>query len=271
MTDGEFTRFQRLIHQEIGIHVSEAKRALLVSRLTRHLRRLELETFEAYFQVATASPDETQLFIDSICTNETRFFREPRQFELMRDVCIPAWRRAADEGLRARTIRIWSAGCSTGDEPYSLAMLLGDLLPAHEGWDVKIIATDVSSKALAVAREGVWPIGRSKDIPFDYLRRFMLQGVRSRSGVIKAGPEIRELITFGSLNLAGEHFPVAMNLDAVFCRNVMIYLENQVRATVVQRLFQHLASGGYLFLGHAETLNGIHPAAKAGIPNTYVK
>lgn len=272
MTDAEFARFRLLIERETGIHMSDAKRALLVSRFGRQLRRLGLETYSQYYDIVTSgSVEEKQTFIDTICTNETRFFREPRQFEFLRNECIPRWRHEADASQRSRHLRIWSAACSTGEEPYSLAMVLTDLLPATEGWDVRIIATDLSTRALEAARTGMWPISRSKDIAHEYLHRFMLRGVKGRNGTMTAGPEIRTPITFGQLNLASEYSDLGMRFDAIFCRNVLIYFDLQGRADVVRRLLHHLVPGGYLFLGHAETLNGMEGVPRSAVPNVYVK
>jgi chemotaxis protein methyltransferase CheR len=271
MTDAEFGRFRLLIERETGIHVSDAKYALLVSRLGRQLRRLGLESYDQYYEAVTSeSGNEKQIFIDAVCTNETSFFREPRQFEFLRNECIPLWRHQADTGRRPKQLRFWSAACSTGEEPYSLAMVFSDLLPVSDGWDVKIVATDLSARALDAARTGVWTISRSKDIPHEYLRRFMLRGVRERSGTMSAGPELRALITFGRLNLASDSDDLAMRFDAIFCRNVLIYFDGRVRSEVVKRLLQRLAPGGYLFLGHAETLNGLEGIPRTAIPNVYV-
>jgi chemotaxis protein methyltransferase CheR len=272
MTDAEFARFRLLIERETGIHMSDAKRALLVSRFGRQLRRLGLQTYTQYYDVVTSgSGEEKQTFIDAICTNETRFFREPRQFEFLRNECIPLWRQQAEEGQRSRHLRIWSTACSTGEEPYSLAMVLTDLVPAAERWDVRIVATDLSTRALEAARTGVWSISRSKDIPHEYLHRFMLRGVCGRNGTMTAGLEIRTPITFGRLNLASDYSDLGMRFDAIFCRNVLIYFDGQGRAEVVKRLLHHLVPGGYLFLGHAETLNGMDGVPRSAVPNVYVK
>ena len=272
MTDAEFARFRLLIERETGIHVSDSKRALLVSRFGRQLRRLGLETYDQYYEViVTGSTEERQTFVDAICTNETRFFREPRQFEFLRNECIPLWRRQAEEGRRLPHLRIWSAACSTGEEPYSLSMVLTDLLPSTEEWDVRVVATDLSTRALEAARAGVWSITHSKDIPHDYLRRFMLRGIRGRNGIMAATTDIRASITFGQHNLTSDHHDLGMRFDAIFCRNVLIYFDGQTRANVVRRLLRHLVPGGYLFLGHAETLNGMDGIPRAAVPNVYVK
>lgn len=271
MTDLEFDRLRLLIDRETGIHVSDAKRALLISRLGRHLRRLGLDTYDQYCELVTGGGEELRIFIDTICTNETKFFREPRQFEWLREHCIPEWRREAEAGRRSRRIRIWSAACSTGEEPYSLSMLLNELLPPAEGWDFRIIATDLSSRALDAARSAVWSISRSKDIPHDYLQRFMLRGVRERSGSMTASAELRAPITFGRLNLAAGDYDLGTKFDAIFCRNVLIYFDGPRRMDVARRLLRQLQPGGYLFLGHAETLNGMDSPPRSVIPNVYVQ
>jgi chemotaxis protein methyltransferase CheR len=209
--------------------------------------------------------------IDAICTNETSFFREPRQFDYLRNQWIPMLRAEAAAGRRSRRVRIWSAGCSTGEEPYSLAMLCSELLTPAEGWDVQILATDLSTRVLERACEGAWPISRANDIPYPYLRRFMLRGIRNEAGTMKAGAEIRKLISFGRLNLVDETYPLADDFDLILCRNVLIYFDRELRAKIIDRFFRHLLPGALLCLGHAETLNGFDTSARPVIPNVYSK
>lgn len=271
MTDAEFALFQRKIQQETGIHLPDEKKALLHSRLNRRLRRLEIDSYTKYYEIVGSSEEERVAFVDAVCTNETSFFREPRQFDFLRTHWIPEIRKKAESGQRTRQVRIWSAGCSTGEEPYSLSMLLSDLLPRRDGWDVQIVATDISSQVLDAAREGIWPIARAKDIPDQYLRRFMLRGVRSQSGSMKAGAETREAISFGRVNLMSERYPFDEPFDLILCRNVMIYFDHTRRTETVRRLFENLSDDGYLLLGHAETLNGVYAGARTVTVNIYAK
>jgi chemotaxis protein methyltransferase CheR len=269
LTDSEFRDFQRLIHGEAGIWLSAAKKALLTGRLASRLRDLQLDSYGAYFRhVTKVDPGEQVRMLDCIATNETRFFREPRQFELLEREVLPAWIAAAAAGRRPRRIRAWSAGCSTGEEPYSLAMTFLAHCPPSAGWEIEIVATDLSTRVLEKAKAAVWPMDDAQEIPASYLKRFMLRGIRAQQGTMKAGPEIRSVIRFQRMNLNQDPYPVQGPFDLVFCRNVLIYFDPSGKERVLARLGDRLAPGGYLFLGHAESLN--HAAGWVGVrPNVY--
>lgn len=269
LTDREFRSFQRLIHEETGIFLSDAKRALLVGRLSRRMRELQMPTFEAYFQYVTEGPDrdERVRLINAICTHETHFFREPRQFELLERTILPEWRAQGEAGERPRRVRAWSAACSSGEEPYSIAMSLLAHLPAS--WELEVTATDLSTAVLERARTAVWPIEKASELPADYLKRFMLRGRGERSGQMKAGPEIRSVVRFQHLNLNEPAYALQKPFDLVFCRNVLIYFNNDSKTGVIDRLIDHLGPTGYLFLGHAESLNGFSTRARTVIPTVY--
>jgi chemotaxis protein methyltransferase CheR len=269
LTDGEFARCRQLVEREIGIHLSEAKRPLVVSRLMRRLRQLRLSTVAEYLEVVGRDPRERRTMLDAICTNETAFFREPKHFELLRTTIFPRWREAALDGRRPRRIRIWSSACSTGEEPYSLAMLLLDEFGGGD-WDLRIDATDVSGRVLDQARRGVWAVHKATPVPEHYLRRFMLRGTHARAGTFQAGHDVRSILRFGYLNLIDETYAME-EYDAVFCRNVLIYFTAATRAAIVQRLIKHIVPGGYFFVGHAETLAGVTEAVRAVIPTVYVR
>jgi chemotaxis protein methyltransferase CheR len=270
LTDREFSLFQRLIHRETGIFLPEVKKALVVARLSRRLRTLGLRSFGDYFDVVEQDRDgEKTVMLDNICTNETRFFREPRQFEFLENEVLPAWKARGEAGQMPKRIRVWSAACSTGEEPYSLAMLLRTHFPAESGWNIEILASDLSTKVLATARDGVWPVQRMAEIPPAYLRAYMLRGVRSEEGKIRAQANIRSLIEFRRLNLNDEQYPVDGPFDLIFCRNVLIYFNRETKAAVVGRLARHLSPAGLLFLGHSETLHGAAHALRHAGPTAY--
>lgn len=271
ITNREFALFQSFIHRRTGIHLPEAKKALVVARLSRRLRTLGLPSFTAYFERVEHDAEEQTVMLDSICTNETRFFREPRQFEFLELMVLPEWRRRGEEGLVPKRIRAWSAACSTGEEPYSLAMLLRAHFPAESGWTVEILASDISTKVLAAAREGVWPIDRAQDIPPEYRRAYMLRGVRAEEGKMRAQPAVRSLIEFRRLNLNDDAYAVDGPFDLIFCRNVLIYFDRETKAAVIERLARHLSPTGILFLGHSETLHGAAHALKHIGPTAYAR
>lgn len=264
MTDAEFRKLQVLIRQEAGIHLEPAKRSLLIARLSRRLRALGLRSFGEYYdQVRSEDSDEKSHMIDAICTNETHFFRDVRQFDFFRTVVLP------DISGRSDRIRIWSAGCSTGEEPYSLAMAALDVLGHPPSRDIEILASDLSSKALAAARNGIWPEKKAGEIPQPLLRAFMMRGVGAREGMIAAGPEIRSLIRFSRMNLINDLRSPALVHDVIFCRNVLIYFDPPTRHQVVTRLLGLLRPGGYLFLGHSESLAGMSSAVRSVGPTVY--
>jgi chemotaxis protein methyltransferase CheR len=262
----EFRLFQRLIQDRSGIYLPEQKRALLVGRLSRRLRELGLSSFSEYYRHLTEEdPSEEQRMLDCICTNETRFFREPQQFQFLETRIIPHWR----ETSKARTIRVWSAACSTGEEPYTLAMVLLSHFPAGSGWTVEILASDLSSRVLARAREGVWNLDRSAEIPPSLLKRFMLRGTRAQEGKMRAGDELRSVIRFERVNLSETSYRVSGSFDLIFCRNVLIYFDAASKLEVVRRLLGHLAPDGHLFLGHAESLLGMNTLVRRVGPTVY--
>lgn len=270
LTNAEFLKFSQLIEHEAGIHLSEAKMPLLMARLGKRLRRLELPTFSAYFDRVLVDTDERVAMFDAISTNETRFFREPRHFELLDRQLLPEIKAQALRGERPRSLHVWSAGCSTGEEPYSLAMTLLTHFDPME-WDLRIDATDLSTRVLEMARAGVWPMSRVAEVPKTFLRRFFLRGTGTNKHSCKAGDELRSIIRFGRLNLTDPQFAMPDGYDLVFCRNVLIYFTNALRRQVVSNLLHHLRDGGHLFLGHAETLAGIAEGPRSVIPTVYVK
>ncbi len=267
----EFAQFQGLIHREAGIYLSEVKQALVVGRLSRRLRELQLGSFGAYYRMVEADEEERVRMLDCICTNETHFFREPRQFEFLEQQVFPEWAARAASGLMPRRIRVWSAACSTGEEPYSLAMTLLARFPPSSGWNLEILASDLSTRALDRAKAGLWRIDRASEIPQAFLRAFMLRGTGAQEGVMKAGPEIRSLIRFERVNLNQTRYPVRGPFDLVFCRNVLIYFDLASKARVVDRLLNQLAPDGYLFLGHAESLTGLTARVRSVGPTVYVQ
>ncbi len=275
ITEREFTLFQALIYREAGIFLGPAKKALLMGRLTRRLRELGLNSFGAYYHRVVEGDragiaEEKVCLLDCICTNETHFFREPRQFEFLEQQVFPEWKARAASGLRARRIRVWSAACSTGEEPCSLAMTLLAQFPPVTGWEIEILATDLSTRALERARAAIWPLEKAREIPPRYLKSFMLRGTRSQEGKVKAGPEIRSIVRFERLNLNEEVYPVVGLFDLIFCRNVLIYFNAESKARAIHRLLNHLAPTGHLFLGHAESLNGLTDRVQSAIPTVYV-
>jgi len=269
--DAEFARFQTWIQRESGIYLPDSKRTLLIRRLGRRVAELGLDSFSAYYHRAKElGESETVRMIDCLCTHETSFFREAKQFELLATQILPAWTSQAEAGTRPFRVRAWSAACSTGEEPFSLAMLLAATLPVEAGWKIEILASDLSTRILAFAREAVWPAERASGVPESFRKRFLLRGMNRHEGKVKAAPEIQRLVRFERINLAAARYPVETGLDLIFCRNVLIYFDPATRAGVISRLARHLRPGGLLFLGHAENLAGAAgPDFRPEAPNVY--
>ena len=268
-----FKKFQKLIYSETGIWLGASKTALLCGRLFRRLRALGLNSLESYYEcvIQPEQHEERARMIDAITTNETRFFRESRQFEFMVQNLLPRWRTDAEQGLRPKRVRIWSAGCSSGEEPYSIAMLLAAHLPAQEGWDVHILATDISNRVLEKARKGIYPMAKAAELPQDLLHNFMLRGVAERDGEIKVKVEIQQMIDFRRANLDEESNLNEGPFDAVFCRNVLIYFDAASKARALHKLARHLAPDGILFVGHAENLSSMSSQLRSLEPTIYQK
>jgi len=272
LSDELFAKFRVLIHREAGIALTEGKKSLLISRVAGRLRELGVASFEEYFRLVDdpVSADERGRLLDRICTNETHFFRDPRQFQFLNDQLFP---RLEAEALRKghQRLRAWSAACSSGEEPYSIAMAMLHRFPPSAGWQVEIVASDLSNKVLAAARAGLWPIEKSGDIPVHYRKAFMLRGTGSQAGKMKVGPELRDVVSFTRLNLNEPAYPVTGLFDLIFCRNVLIYFDRESKARVVDRLLTNLAPDGCLFLGYAETTTTLTDKLASVGPNVYAR
>ena len=271
ITDNEFVLFQAIIRKVSGIYLSPAKKALLVARLSRRLRDLGFTSFGAYYRslIKEGGLEELARMLDCVCTNETSFFREPRQFKFIEERMIPELKSAVTRRLRSRQVKVWSAACSTGEEPYSLAMVLHHHLPPTTGWEIDILATDISSRVLSAAQEGIWPLDQASQIPPAYLKEYMLRGTRSQEGKMKAGQVIRQQVRFGRINLNDDTYPLSGTFDAIFCRNVLMYFDAESKARVIEKLLARLSPTGYLFLGHAESLNGFGGRVRSVGPTVY--
>jgi len=270
LSERDFLGFQKLVYHEAGIWLSPAKQSLLVGRLARRLRELGERSFLSYLRRVRADEAERRRMLEALCTHETHFFREPRHFAFLEREVLPVWRARGDTGRGAgRRVRVWSAGCSSGEEPFSLAMCLRHHLPAHEGWQLDILATDLSTRILDKARQALWPVEKAAEIPPAYLRASMLRGVGSQEGKMKAGPALRALVRFQQLNLNASRLDLGAPFDLIFCRNVLIYFDTASKARAVERLLSALAPQGTLFLGHAESLTGLTARVAPVQPTVY--
>lgn len=271
LSEADFANFQRLIEREVGIFLGPAKKDLLIARLARRLHELNLPSFSAYWNYLVSHAHERTRMIDCICTNETHFFREPVHFEFLEQRVFPEFIARAARGQRPRSIRAWSAGCSTGEEAYSLAMSLLRRFPAGSGWKLSVLATDISTRALSHAMNAGYNPERAAEIPQE-CRAFTLRDRRegcAGKSMVTFGSNVRELVEFATLNLMSPSYMAVGEFDLLFCRNVMIYFKPETRRLIVDRLLRQLRPDGYLFLGHAESLIGMTDRVRSAGPTIY--
>ncbi len=263
ITDQEFAQLRRLLFDEAGISLADSKKTLVLGRLTKRLKITGNANFTGYLrQVVGGDAAERRVMIDLLTTNETSFFREPKHFELLREHVLARPRRDAP-------FSVWSAACSSGEEPYTIAMVLMDALGASAPWD--ILATDLSTRVLERARSGHYALERATNIPKPLLKKYCLKGVREQDGTFLVERGLRERVRFLHLNLI-EPFPANLGpFDVIFLRNVMIYFETDTKRKIVEAMIPKLRPGGYFLIGHSETLNGVTDKLTALRPSVYRK
>lgn len=268
LSERDFLRFSRLVYEHAGINLHEGKRELLRARLAKRIRELGFRSFAQYYDhvVTDNTGDEIVYMLDCITTNLTRFFREEAHFQFLAEVVYPEFLEATRRGTHAPVLRVWSAACSTGEEPYSIAMHAR----THLEEEVSILATDLSTRALHKALKGIYTLGRLSEVPGHMVTRFFLRGHGPREGSVRLKPEIRACVHFERHNLMDPPL-LREAMDVVFCRNVLIYFDRATQKRVVQNVAEALVHGGYLFVGHAESLNGAVPSLRYVKPAIYRK
>jgi len=249
LSDADLSRIVRLVYERAGITLHSGKRALVLARLQKRLRAGGFSSFRDYLAHVErdASGAEITALLDAIATNHTSFFREPQHFDFLRSTVVPA--------LAKGQIRFWSAACSSGEEPVTIAITLLDALESQHHARIRILASDLSTKALAAASAGVYKMERVAGIPLDVLRRHFERGLGAQTGQARVASHVRRLIEYRQLNFL-EASDIGERFEVIFCRNVMIYFDRDVQQRVVSLLERHLAPGGYLFISHSESLNG---------------
>lgn len=248
LTDSQFTEFRKLIYDSSGITFSETNRSILDSRVKERLRDMNLDNLDAYYKIITSDKEEFKVFLDSITTNLTRFFRNQPHFDALINYVIPHVIENKKKTGDTK-VRIWSAGCSTGEEPYTLAMLLKDKLPAP--YTFEIIASDISLKSLMVGQQGFYPESRISGIPQNYLASYFTKTDKG----YQVKPDLMKTIKFDYHNL--RYDMGARNLDIVFCRNVLIYFDEAAQKNTIDNFWKSMAKNSYLFIGHSESLFGM--------------
>jgi len=261
------------IGKEVGIQLSASKHTLVEGRLRKRLRKLGFNGFKAYLDHVLNTlegKNERLHLIDAITTNKTDFFREPEHFRYLVEKALPEIEKKRQLDGR-RELSFWSAGCSSGEEAYTLSMVLNEAAERHRGLKFNVLATDISKSCLTTARNAIYPERRIDPVPMPLRKKYFLRSSDSTEELVQMGPELRNPIQFGSLNLIANSFGLSQKMDVIFCRNVMIYFNNSIREQLVRRFEQQLIPGGYLFVGHSESLNGLENGLEQVAPMVYRK
>jgi chemotaxis protein methyltransferase CheR len=271
ISNSDFARLRTLIYAQSGITLTPDKKTMLELRIKRRLRSLKLDSFAAYCEYlfgAQGQREEIVHLLDVVSTNKTDYFREPDHFDFLVKKAIPELMTRNQSG---RDLFIWSAGCSTGEEPYTLAMVLHDYGIAHSGFRFRILATDISNTVLAKAERGVYDREVVRPVPAEMLRKYFMRSRDRDSNVTRVVPELRRLVEFRRLNFMDTDFGLPQKADVVFCRNVIIYFDRPTQEQIIQKLASQLVSGGYLFVGHSETLHDMDLPLRPIAPALYRK
>lgn len=253
LDEPSFKRLSSFIYSVAGIKMPPAKRVMLQSRLQKRLRVLNIPTFKEYTDYVLSErgqQEELVHMLDVVSTNKTDFFREPVHFDFLRDHVLPEYA----EGGRGRTLKLWSAGCSSGEEPYTIAIVLKEFLEQSPSFDFSILGTDLSTRILALAVNAVYKEDRIAELPFELKRKYFLRSKDREQGTVRVKPELRRHVRFQRLNFMESSYNVGEVFDVVFCRNVLIYFDRPTQEAVIGRLCDRLVSGGYFFLGHSESI-----------------
>jgi chemotaxis protein methyltransferase CheR len=281
LTDSDFELFRKVIYEKSGISLNDSKKELLRTRLRSRLERDGYPSYRSFLNEVKADTSGKTIIIllDAISTNLTSFYRESGHFDFLRSV-LPGW-IAAKRKANDLSFRIWSAGCSSGEEPYTLAFIMLEMLgEGIDHWDIKILGTDLSTDILRRAMDGKYDVEKLKELPTLVRDRYFVRetgDVVTKSGkilrnrpLVRIVPEVREMVTFRRLNLM-ESFPFKRQFDFIFCRNVMIYFDKQTQGVLVNKFANFLREGGYLFIGHSESLTGLKHNFKYIQPTVYQK
>ncbi|MBI5409487.1 MAG: protein-glutamate O-methyltransferase [Nitrospirae bacterium] len=282
MSNKDFCRLSEFVYSECGIKITGSKKVLLESRLRKRLRDLGIGSFSEYRDYLFSQEginNELIHMIDVVTTNKTDFFREPKHFEYLVQMALPELINKYGTGVR-RKYAIWSAGCSTGEEPYTLAMVLSEFAESYQKiplypplskgeFSFSILATDISTRALEKARLGIYNENTIYPVPTDFRKKYFLKSRDNDKRLVRVVPELRDLVKFRRLNFMDGDFGMREPMDIIFCRNVIIYFDRPTQEKLLNRLYRHLIPGGYMFMGHSETLNGLNVPLISVAPMVY--
>ena len=264
----DFSRLSAFVYEEAGIRLGPEKRTMLEARLRRRLRSLNLDSYRRYCEyllTAEGQREEMVPFLDVVTTNKTDFFREAAHFRFLAAEALPEMAARAE----GRPLLIWSAGCSSGEEPYTLAMVVSEYAEAHPGFRFRILATDLSTQVLERARLGIYSTESVEPVPPGLRKKYLLRSRDRGSNQVRVAPELRRLVEFRRLNFMDADYGLTGQADAIFCRNVLIYFDRATQEAILRKLTRHLAPLGYLFVGHSETLHDMQLPLTARGPALY--
>jgi chemotaxis protein methyltransferase CheR len=271
LSKASFARFAGFITAELGIKMPETKRSLVQNRLQRRIRDLGMASIDEYgdYFFAPSNAAEREHFINAITTNKTDFFREKEHFSYLFDVVLPEMSPSIIR--HQERFKVWSAGCSSGEEAFTLAMLLADCAASQPGLDFSILGTDISTKVLEVARRGIYPESQVVPVPLALRRKYLLSSVKKAHGLNRVVPALRRKVSFHELNFMDEDYRIIDLFHAIFFRNVMIYFDRDTQEAVINKICRHLVPGGYLFVGHSESIAGLNIPLKSVKTSVYRK
>ncbi|MEO5350354.1 MAG: protein-glutamate O-methyltransferase [Magnetococcus sp. YQC-3] len=271
LSDKDFQRLSQFIEATSGIQMPLSKKSMLTARIQKRLRLLKLHSFTDYVDWVLDPHDTTQElihFLDIVTTNKTDFFREPNHFTFLTETALPAVMQSAGAGL-SRPLRIWSAPCSTGEEPYTMAMVIKEFAARQPGYKASILGTDLSTRALQHAENAVYDMDKAEPVPLPLKQRYMLRSKDRAAAKVRMTPEIREMVRFQHLNFMDNEYRIPNPMDIIFCRNCLIYFDRPTAEKIVNKLCRHLLPGGYFFIGHSETLNKLQVPVVPVAPTIY--
>ncbi|GAB7027654.1 CheR family methyltransferase [Geotalea toluenoxydans] len=266
----DFNRLSQFIYDELGIKMPPAKKTMLEARLQKRLRTLDISSFSDYCEYLFSSEgmnEEMVQMTDLVTTNKTDFFREPEHFDYLLNKVLPEW----ENKHRGKKLMVWSAGCSSGEEPYTLAMVLSEFGEACPGFRFEILATDISSRVLEKAKLAIYEEERVIPVPMALKKKYLLRGKDKNNPRVRIIPALRDKVHFRRLNFMDGDFGMREQLDIIFCRNVIIYFDRQTQERLLNHFYMHMAQGSHIFMGHSETLNGLNVPLTAVHPTVYRK
>jgi len=266
LSNADFNLLRAMVYEQAGIHLNSDKKTMLEIRIKRRLRSLNIPSYAEYCNfVFTPDGHQTELvhLIDAVTTNKTDFFREAGHFDYLVSKALPVL--AEQKGV-ARKSLVWSAGCSTGEEPYTLAMVLNEYAQARPAFHFKVLGTDISTEVLAKARMGIFKAEVAGPVPKDLRRKYFMRSRDPGSELLRVVPELRDQVEFRHLNFMDAAFGLTESSEIIFCRNVIIYFDRPTQIRILKKLIRHLSPGGYFFAGHSESLQGMDlPLTPAGL------